>query len=65
MNKYYKLLILFSEDTQNTRKRLLKIIPPDILDEALSKKYIVQCGTTDIGDALYSITALGKKVRDE
>ena len=64
--EFYKLLMAFCGADVVCRGRLLRICPADMIDEAVARGYIYQCGgfggrTTDIQ---YRITLSGKAVRD-
>lgn len=61
MNKFYKLLVLFSNDEEWSRTNLKKRIDGSLIDEALQLKYIKISRINDIDEPIYIITKLGKK----
>ena len=61
MNKFYKLLVLFSNDEEWSRTNLKKRIDENLIDEALKLKYIKISRINDIDVPIYIITKLGKK----
>lgn len=65
-NKFYKLLVLFQTNEIITRKRLLRVegITEDLIDEAVTLRYLIEFDTNDIGDIRYIITDIGKQKRD-
>lgn len=64
-NTYFKLLVLFGINDIWTRKNLLRSIKDEkLIDDVLSLGYIKQVDINDIGEPLYQITELGKKIRD-
>ncbi len=64
MNKFYRILMQFSGGTTPTRKSLLHSFDESLVDEAITLRYIIEIGTTDIGEPKYAITELGKQIRD-
>ena len=65
MNKFYGFLMEFSRGTTPCREHLIKRYSSEMITEALEKGYIFECGKNEYNDIKYSITELGKKVRDE
>ena len=64
-NKFYRVLVLFASDDTISRQNLIHLVKDEALvDEAIRKKYVTECGRTDIGDRRYRITELGKRVRN-
>lgn len=63
MNKFYKLLIMFQTGERVTRKRLLKIVSSELIDEAQENGYIALLKNDD-GEIVYMITSKGKEKRD-
>ncbi len=61
MNKYYKLLVLFSNAQEWSRTNLKKRVDESLIDEALQLKYIEISRINDIGEPIYIITKLGKE----
>lgn len=64
-NEWYRFLMEFTKGTTPYRGYLVRKYSEEMVLEALDKKYIVACGKTEYNETKYSITALGKKVRDE
>ena len=64
MDKFYKLLIIFSFGVPITRKRLLRIqgVTPNLIQEALDNEYIIETSPSDIGEVRYLITNKGQKI---
>ena len=64
MNKYYKILIEFSNGTTPCKPHLIRRYGEDLLKECLQKEYIIQIGTNSVGDPIYTITEKGRQKRD-
>lgn len=62
--KYYRLLMLFTQNTPNARSSLLHRFPEAIVDEAIALGLIVESHKNDIGIPVYRITELGRQLRD-
>jgi len=65
MNDFYGFLMEFSQGTTPRKEHLERRYTPEKLIEAIEKGYIIECGRTSEGEPKYSITALGKEVRDK
>lgn len=66
IDTWFKYLIIFSDGSVWSKTNLLRRWSSElIIEEALSLRYIEQCGITDIGDLQYRITDLGRKIRDK
>lgn len=65
MNRFYKLLMQFSTGTKPCKTHLYRRFSKSLVDEALELGYIVECGTNSNGDTRFTITDLGKNVRDD
>lgn len=65
MNKYYELLMQFTNGTTPCRKRLLRKYDEALIDEAINLGYIEEVRKNDIHDPIYAITKLGKEIRDK
>ncbi|GEM_PF-7096018 len=61
MNKFYKLLVLFSNAAEWSRPNLKKRVNESLIDEALQLKYIKISRINDIGEPIYIITKRGKE----
>ena len=64
MNKYYKLLMEFTNGSTPYAGLLYRRHAKDLVDEAIQLGYIVACGKNTYGETLYTITPLGKSLRD-
>ena len=62
--KFHEMLMLFSQGSLNTRKRLEKKYSAELIEEALNHNYIEIFEETDDGEIKYCITESGKKLRD-
>lgn len=62
------MLILFSKGNRVSRGYLERRFPMDMIDEAVARGYIYQCGPVGVSgresDIQYCITSTGKAVRD-
>lgn len=64
MNEYYKILIEFSQGTTPCRSHLIRRHGIDLLTKCIQNNYIIKIGENSNGDAIYSITNIGKQKRD-
>ena len=64
MSKYYKLLMEFTNGSTPYIGLLYRRHSKELVDEAIRLNYIVECGKNMYGEMLYTITSLGKAVRD-
>ena len=58
--KFTSLMMLFNSKEPVCETRLRKY-KKEIIEEAIQKGYIRECGTNDVGKKLYKITIEGKK----
>ena len=65
MNPYYKLLIEFTNGSTPHEGLLYKRHGKDLVDKAIQSGYIIACGKNTYGETLYTITPLGKSLRDD
>lgn len=63
--KYHLLLTLFTKGSCNTRSRLLRRFPENMIDEAIALGMIVEVRKDDVGIPVYAITEVGRRLRDE
>ena len=64
MSKYFKLLMEFTNGSTPYLGLLYRRHTKELVDEAISLNYIVQCGKNTYGEPIYTITSLGKSIRD-
>ncbi|MBE6668046.1 MAG: hypothetical protein E7607_07055 [Ruminococcaceae bacterium] len=64
MNKYYKLLMEFTNGSTPYVGLLYRRHTKELVDEAIKLNYIVQCGKNTYGEPIFTITSLGKSIRD-
>ena len=64
MNKYYKLLMEFTNGSTPYVGLLCRRYTKELVNEAIKLNYIVECGKNTYGETLYTITSLGKSIRD-
>lgn len=64
MNKFYSMLMQFTNETQCSRTHLQSNYSNELIDEALKNGYIVEIRNNVYGDPIYMITTKGKEKRD-
>lgn len=64
MNKYYKLLMEFTNGNTPYVELLYRRHTKELVDEAIKLNYIVQCDKNTYGEPIFTITSLGKSIRD-
>ena len=64
MSKYYRLLMEFTNGSTPYVGLLYRRYSKELVDEAIKLNYIVKCGENTYGETLYTITSLGKSIRD-
>lgn len=64
MNKFYAMLMQFSQGTTPSRSHLIRKYGEALVDEALSLGYIFELRKNAYGEPVYAITNEGKAVRD-
>ena len=64
MSKYHKLLMEFTKGSTLYIGLLYRRHTQELVDEAIRLNYIVQCGKNTYGEPIYTITSLGKSIRD-
>ena len=64
MSKYFKLLMEFTNGSTPYIGLLYRRHTKELVDEAIILNYIVQCGKNTYGEPIYTITSLGKSIRD-
>ena len=64
MNKYQKLLIEFTNGNTPYIGLLYRRHTKELVDEAIQLNYIAECGKNTYGEPIYTITPLGKSIRD-
>lgn len=62
--KFHEMLMLFTQNTPNTRSRLRRKYSDELIDEAVRLGYIVEDHKTEDGIAVYRITESGRILRD-
>lgn len=64
MNKFYSILMQFTNGTTPCREHLLRHYQASLVDEAIQLGYIVEIRKNSFGDSVYMITDSGRSVRD-
>ena len=64
MNIFYNLLMEFTNGSTPCVGLLYRRHTKELVNEAIKLKYIVECGENTYGEILYTITSLGKSIRD-
>ena len=64
MNKYYKILIEFTDGMTPSEPHLVRRYGKELLNECLLQNFIVPVGRNSVGETIYTITAEGKAQRD-
>ena len=64
MSKYQRLLMEFTNGSTPYIGLLYRRHSKELVDEAIRLNYIVQCGKNTYGEAIFTITSLGKSTRD-
>ena len=65
MNKFYGILMQFTNGTTPCRNHLLRQYPATLIDEAVQLAYIVEIRKNNWGDPVYTITYSGRNIRDK
>lgn len=60
--KFYKMMVLFSHGTKQTKERLIRNFGSELVDEAIKKQYIQFSCKDQFGLSIYEITKAGKEV---
>lgn len=64
MNKFYSMLMQFSQGTTPSRTHLKRKFGEALIDEALYLGYIIELRKNEFDDPIYAITASGIEKRD-
>lgn len=64
MNKFYQLLMEFTNGNTPYIGLLHRRYTKELVDEAIKLGYIIEIGKNTYGESIYTITSLGKSKRD-
>ena len=65
MNKFYSMLMQFTQGTTPSRAHLKQQYGEELIDEALRSGYIIEIRKNEFGEPVYAITIDGKSQRDD
>ena len=65
MNKFYSMLMRFTQGTTPSRAHLKQKYGEELIDEALRLGYIIELRKNEFGEPVYAITIDGKSKRDD
>ncbi len=65
MNKFYSLLMQFTQGTTPSRLHLVHKYNEDLVDEAIHMGYIIEIRKNEYGEPVYAITPAGRSARDD
>lgn len=64
MNKFYSLLMQFTQGNTPSRLHLVHASNEDLVDEAISMGYIIEIRKNIYDEPVYAITPEGRSARD-
>ena len=59
--KFYKMMVLFSHGTTQTKDRLIKDFGAALVNEAIEKRFIYPLNKEHLGVPIYGITEAGEE----